>query len=140
MTLEELADTLPNGFHDAEVQTLALDFPRRLALFEMRVWVGSMDSAAGGERERYRSARITLAGLAYCAIDPPDPRYPYPDGQPVNVDLSAEVANYPLVTNSAPDTFASRFFVSGWNSFIHVAAASASLEWIPELPRPHAVP
>ena len=40
MTLDELARTLPNGFHDAALHSLALDFNLRTAELLLEIWVG----------------------------------------------------------------------------------------------------
>jgi hypothetical protein len=41
MTLDELAVSLPNGFHDAELKTLALDYERREARLVLDLWSGT---------------------------------------------------------------------------------------------------
>jgi hypothetical protein len=80
-TLVELARRLPNGFHDAQVSACTLDFVRRTVVFELQVWMGD-----DTDRERYRSARLSVSGLAYCAIDPPDPGYPFAERAPLGSD------------------------------------------------------
>ena len=59
MTLDELARTLPNGFHDAEVSTATLDYARGEARLILDVWIGDMEAPAK-ERETYRLAELTF--------------------------------------------------------------------------------
>ena len=130
MTLEELADRLPNGLHDLLVDRLSIDFIDRVLTLEVSVWTGDLNEQLDAEREARRSARLRLHGLQYCVVDPPDPRYPYDKADALwLVDL---LDADPVVVGalSLPaGCFSSRFFVNQWNSFIHVGACSATLEW-----------
>jgi len=53
----ELADTLPNGLHDAELAMLKIGFVTREVRLELDIWIG--DEA---EREAYRRTEIRLSG------------------------------------------------------------------------------
>ena len=68
MTFEELARTLPNGFHDAELWRFEMDYGRRRLQFDLDLWIG--DDGAGA-RELYRPARVTLDQVAFLVIEPP---------------------------------------------------------------------
>ena len=85
MTLEELEDQLPNGFHDSMVSRLSLDFVSRTAVLELSLWVGDLESDDESLREAHRNAAVTLRGLQFCAVDPPDPRYPYAAPEPLSL-------------------------------------------------------
>jgi hypothetical protein len=130
VTIEDLAATLPNGFHDARVHVVSVDFSARAAELTLDVWVGAIDRPPGPEREKYRKARLNLIGLEYLAFEPPDPRYRYREAGPIKVDLcdpdDAVAESRPCVQTG----FAGRLFVSDWNSFIHFAAADARLDWL----------
>jgi hypothetical protein len=130
VNIEDLAAGLPNGFHDSQVHATSVDFDARVAEFTLDVWVGTMDSPPGPELEKYRRGRLRLIGLEYLTMESPDSRYPYRNSGPIVIDLCQPDE---AVTKSRPhpDTsFAGRFFVSDWNSFIHFAAADARLEWL----------
>jgi hypothetical protein len=130
VTLEELADTLPNGLHDAFVKTVLLDFTARTAVLDVSLWVGDIESGSEDERERRRSATITLHGLQFFVIDPPDPGYAYASPEPLwFVDISAPVADARLPRNLPREAFASSFFVNQSNSFVHVAALDVTIAW-----------
>ena len=62
-TLQELADTLPNGFHDAEVSSCAIDFVARIVTFELSIWMGDES-----DPERYRPDHLEITGLVFCAF------------------------------------------------------------------------
>jgi hypothetical protein len=66
VTLSELAASLPNGLHDANLGTVSLDFLTREARLELDIWIG--DEA---EMEAYRRAEIKLSGLHYWVSEPP---------------------------------------------------------------------
>ena len=73
MTLDELAATLPNGFHDSEVNGLRIDYIRREVTIDLVVWVDDHLSDDPGDRESYRPGSLTLSGLHFCCIEPPSP-------------------------------------------------------------------
>jgi len=128
-TLQEVADELPNGLHDAQIVSCALDFAARAVAFELAVWLG--DEA---EPERYRRAHLKVTGLVFCAFDPPDPRYPFADAKPLVVDLCDADPAVPANAVLPENAFSARFWVANWNSFIHLAATHAELTWASPIP------
>jgi hypothetical protein len=121
MDIFQIADSLPNGFHDSELTELALNFAKRSAHLSLSVWIGD-----NTERETYRAATLELRGVDYCLIDPPDPRYPFRSDQPLTIDLTTpEQSTQALQITGVPF----RFWVAQWNSFIHMCAADAAFEW-----------
>jgi hypothetical protein len=134
MTLDELARTLPNGFHDAEVTTVTIDYERHELLLRMRVWLGGVDSP---DSELYRTAVVTLSGLLFCVIEPPNPRYPYRDAGALTIDTgTVESLPSPPETDLPDQTpegaFTNWIFVGEWNSFIYASAIEAGLVWVDE--------
>jgi hypothetical protein len=135
LTLEELADSLPNGFHDSELKRLSVDFERRRICMDMSLSVGRPDDPPE-HREDYRDARVEVSGFSFLVIGQPDGNNNF--AQPGTMQL---VDAYP--TESIPEiaeglksllkvpyhTFAQSFYVSGWNSFIHIAARDCSVSW-----------
>lgn len=128
-TLVEIAQSLPNGFHDARVRTCDLDFVARTLTLNLDIWVAE-DVADSLERERYRPARLRIVGLAFCQMEAPDATCGFDEPGPLVVDLCEPEAGHRLAEAISPKAFLSRFFVSKWNAFIHVAADSAELEWL----------
>jgi hypothetical protein len=89
VTLEELEDNLPNGFHDAEVFSLELDYALAVAKFHLNLLVGWPDDRES-ERQAYQEATLLVTGLCFCSIDAPSPTYPFlPDGKPICVSGDA---------------------------------------------------
>ena len=130
VTLEELAQTLPNGFHDAEVKAIAIDYVGRRVVFDVSVWVGDMEAKAA-PREGYRDGEVVIEGLRFIVVEPPDPRYPFGREAPVRVSGCERVSasEMPVVSAVPVGCFVSRFFVVDWNSFIYVAGVGAELTW-----------
>ncbi len=131
MNLADLEQQLPNGFHDAEVSRISIDFLARNATLELEIWIGDMACPPEDGREVYRAARLELLGLAYLAMEPPDPNYGYLKERqpgPLDIDLSYVLSaeGHPL---TQPGEFNARFFVYPWNSFIELSAVDARLTW-----------
>jgi len=133
MTFEELDETLPNGFHDAKIVRVAIDYAERSAILIMQLLVGMPDSA---DPEEYRKATVKITGLCYYSIEPPDPNYPFlRGGTPIGVagypeDSAAFAALNALLSVMPKGVDCYRFFVHDWNSFIHVAAEEVHFEWV----------
>jgi hypothetical protein len=123
MNLFELAESLPNGLHDAELRRVAVDYIDRTAILELEIWVDDMDALP----ELYRPARITLTGLVYFAIEPPYHSYPFRDAGALTIDLSR--LEKPFVSGCESES-AFRLFISEFNSFIYADAPRAELEWL----------
>ena len=134
MTLFELEQTLPNGFHDAHIQSFSVNYVTREATITLDVLVGVPDGKTEFEREAYRTCLLKLTGVEYFVIDPPDPTYAYAKPGTLWIDAgpleSAKLnSKVKLPSLQSKNSFAYLFFVQDWNSSLYVAATDASLEW-----------
>lgn len=135
MQLEQLANSLPNGFHDAELEGVSIDYVSREATLRMQLLVGDPDAQSEAAREAYRGAELQLSGLLYLVIEAPDSKYKYAERRALRIDAgradekSAPKPPIPLADLPA-GVSAYWFFVDDWNSLIHVAAMDARLRWI----------
>jgi hypothetical protein len=135
MTFEELDSELPNGFHDAKLYDLKIDYLGGSMVLRMGFDFGNPD---GPRRNDYRTGELQVTGLCFCSIDPPDPSYRYvPHGSALNVSGDpAKLDTFPplekLSPTLAPGVSCYRFFVHEWNSFINIAAKNVHLSWIEE--------
>jgi hypothetical protein len=135
MNIEEISNTLPNGFHDAYIQRLNIDYAKQEAVFELEICVGDSNSENPVKRDEYRSGRLKLNGFLFCVIEPPD--IPF-DESSINkhgalwiADDSSdfgELKSYPLLPELS-DGFRHWFFINNFNCFIYVAAMNAMFEW-----------
>ena len=135
-TLDELAASLPNGFHDAELNALAIDYAKRELRLSLKIWVGDVAAEAEEEREAYRSAELLISGLIYFVCEPPDPTYPFHSDGSLTIDTGGiqgldrptSVALPPVSTAA----YVNWIFVKEWNAFFYVAARDAQLSWLME--------
>ena len=134
MQLTDIENSLPNGFHDAFIESLNVDYTSKRALIKLRLCIGDPDATTKEEKEAYKKADLELLGLVYFVIDAPDNRYKFLETKELWID-GGEVKpgsspSTPVPIEMLPKgTFAYWFFARDWNSFIHVAAMSAKLEW-----------
>jgi hypothetical protein len=138
MTLAELDDSLPNGFHDAEITKFVWDFAAESAAFEVILLVGDPDGEDYEAREARRNGTLEVSGIVFVAIDPPFPRgldpRPYkPSGafqiDGVVTDEKVFAVLPKLKPELPPDTEIFSFYVINSNSFIHIAAKEANVVW-----------
>jgi len=129
MTFHERSQTLPNGFHDAELSHFEKDYLSRRLTFDLMVWTGDMENK--GIRELSRPARVPLERVAFLSIEPLDTKYDWLTSGAVIVDtgeghLQQETYSLP---KPPPNTSETWFYIKTTNSFLHMAAGDALLEW-----------
>ena len=135
MTLEEISDSLPNGFHDTQIKKINLDYANREARLDLEIWIGTDSSTKGEDPDTYRAAQLILSQLLFCVIEPPDPNYSYQEGKPLWVDAGSspytQISTSIRLPEPLPEgAFIHWFFVNNWNAFIQVAAKNARLEFL----------
>lgn len=134
-TIADLEKSLPWGLHDAHLESVHIDWAAARLTLNVRV-------ALGKHQEEDRRAKIVVEGLVFCAVDPPqiDRSNGYePTPQTgLRIDSGEGAAGHAkdALPVTPTDCFLTYFFVSNWNSFIHVCGRNASLEW----QEPNAVP
>jgi hypothetical protein len=140
VTLDELDRSLPNGFHDAQLFSLELNYTARSAKLHLNLLVGWPEDPEL-EREAYQEATLTITGLCFCSIGPPQSNYPFlPDGNPIGLSGDpAKPDHLPslpdLVERFPPGTWCYRFFMDDWNAFIYIAGRDTTFAWIGDKPK-----
>ena len=125
MTIDDIEQSLPNGFHDSTITSVHVNYAQRTAEIDMQVLVSGPDSA---DKEEYRPVKLSISGLLYFVIEPPD--HPYTSSEPWVADGGSSEVTEPASQLPKPlpaGAFTYWFFVNDWNSFIHVAALTAHL-------------
>ena len=130
VTLEELENSLPNGFHDAEIQRICIDYQQRIMTIDMAVFVGDVDAPLE-KREAYREGALVISGLQFATIEPPDARYPFSTPGASRIDACDMTKNLdPSLLQALPEgSFVRSFFVDDWNTFLHIAGLRAEIQW-----------
>lgn len=133
MTIKEIEKSLPNGFHDAKLVKIDIDYVNREGKFYIQVDIGTSDNMLESH-ESYRAGLLKLKGLLFCIIDPPDFKCPF-QGEDGLWITDSGVAKHGMGSISLPTelpsgAFAHYFFINDWNSFIYFAAMDASFEWL----------
>jgi hypothetical protein len=135
-TLEELVvEEEPHAtFHDAGVQSIAVDFANGTCTMECDLAVGDPEDADKDVRERRRLGRLVFKGLLLWVFEPPVevPRKPggalwlTSDG-PLG-EASAPSARS-LALSAPIDAVRWYFYFSNLNVFAYIAAAGVVFEW-----------
>ncbi len=132
MTFEEIEEKLPNGFHDAKIRNIGMDFVGLSLAVEMELHASEHGDP---DRERYRRGTLRLGSPCLFFIEPPDPRYPFvPDGVPLNVDGdSVKIGQNSGLDRLIPvlpqNSSLYRFFLEEWNSFIYLGGGNVEFSW-----------
>jgi hypothetical protein len=132
MTFEELELRLPNGFHDAAIREINLDFIGRSVVLGMDVLTGGPGDP---DPELCRPGTLKLSPAYLFFIEPPDPRYSFvPNGSALKVDGDSVRAGQnvevdrlsPMLPQNATKY---RFFLEKWNAFLYLAGGGAEFSW-----------
>lgn len=130
MTIEDIEQLLPNGFHDSYITALHVNYAQRTLEMDMKIWVSDLET--GGDPDEYQPLKLSISGLIYFVIEAPgylDTSKPWlVDGGSSEVETSPSRPPGPLPTGA----FTYWFFVNNWNSYIHIAALSANFETTPD--------
>lgn len=132
MTLEDLDNALPNGFHDATISDLARNFENATLRLKIDVLVG-LPSDPPGEADRYRAGELIFHGVLFCVIEAPDHESAFRHPGCIWFCFSRmEPGALPdSLMNSLPsETLCYSFYILDWESHIHVAAADVSFAWL----------
>src|SRR2546430_17323890 len=126
MTLEKIADFLPNGFHDAFLKRTQVDYVNREAELELEVWVGDLMSKEPTSREAYRAGKLRLAGLRRYTVEAPNREYLDEEHNGQKIDLAPPEYDRKSYSPQEPlpaSGFAGAFiFTDEMNSFLNVVA------------------
>jgi hypothetical protein len=127
--MDEVERLLPNGFHDALLRRLSVDYEASVLRLEIEFWIGDM--ADEERREIYRPGRVTVTGLGFLIIDNPC-KGDGPFTGKLWIDGGAGDPETSAVPLPPPESGAFRYwlFVDEWNGFIRFAGRSAGLEWL----------
>ena len=136
MTFQELAQSLPNGFHDAELHRLEIDYVQQVLRMELVVWIGRM--SARETRELYRPAEVVVEKVGFLAMESPDENSPWNEAGALTIDtgtVDPQECSFQLPPVPT-GTSVTRVYVYDWNRDFYFAGANAQLEWTgPEVNR-----
>jgi hypothetical protein len=124
MTVDELERTLPNGFHDAVLENIAIDYRQRRAEIAVSVEIG--DEKSG---EVYRRGRLVVEGLFFFSIDLPHNLIASLEGELIVDSGPGDPSTSPSQRALPTIGFTHWFFVSRWNAFIRFGGREAELVW-----------
>ncbi len=131
MKIEDIENNLPNGFHDAFIKNVNIDYSENIVTFNMEVLSNNPDI---DKENNYKGGKLILKRVLYCAIEPPDDNYLKKDLESLRIDAgtldSLETKPMTTLPKTIPeDAFSHWFFVQQWNAFIYVAAFDADFFW-----------
>lgn len=127
MTPADIDASLPNGFHDALLRRLDVDFAGAEVRFGFEFWVGDLDAETEEGREAMRPGVLRLTGMTSMSIEPPDARYQFSKDAGVRVD--GDFGAYPGDPAQPEDGQVRLWlYASTWNSRMLFTAKECALE------------
>ena len=126
MTLSQLSDTLPNGLHDAELFGCNVSFIAGTVVLDIAIDVSTMEADG-----YFEDAEIRLTELLTIVLDAPCIGVPMGSSLLV-LDCETDAGCYPAFSAVPQDIrhkFYSLYLGHPCNTFMHIAAESAEIEW-----------
>ena len=126
MTLSQLAHTLPNALHDARLFGISISFIAGTAVLDFAIDV-STDEMDG----YFEDAEIRLSGLRAIVLDAPGVMGPMLNALHVR-DTETDAQCYPAylsVSEHLRYMYYSLHLAHPCNTYMHIAAESAEIEW-----------
>jgi hypothetical protein len=127
MTIEELEETLPNGFHDSQIVSISVNFLVGTCCIELDVDHDDPDP------DVFKRMKLQLKDVSLVAIEPPDPKIDlstketvWASGHPTSEKILPALDSYRK--SAPPNTFFYSFFLHELNCHIHLGAKEATLE------------
>jgi hypothetical protein len=131
MTLDAVDRSLPNGFHDAYLRRLAIDYVERTVTLDLDLSYGDPNVATEAERDAYRRGQVVISGLVWCVMEPP--RTPgskrSEDGSRIDAGPLSALKDAPELLAVPSGAFSWWFYLDEPNSFIYIAATDATLNF-----------
>lgn len=129
MSLKELEGSLPNGFHDARIKKINLNYEKRIIVLEIAVDISNPDT----DLPEYRVGKIVISNFLFCVIEQPDNKYITLANEGLWISGSDQISPEDLpmkITAQLPEgSFVHRFFINNWNAFLYLVAMDSQLEW-----------
>jgi hypothetical protein len=128
---DALLHTLPNGLHDADLRSIAVDFAAATVTCVVDVDLSDPDVPASEGRSR--PARLVFHEVSHVTIDAPG--LPSDRLQPVWIDAgSGQPTGATRPEVHAPDGgFLAWLYLASVEGFVRIGARSASLAWLGEM-------
>lgn len=128
MNMSDVEDSLPNGFHDAILISMCVDYSPKVLRLVLDVCIDDFET---DEIDRHRLGELTVSGLQYLAVEAPRD---HANGSELLIDMGKigepnAPAHVVPPEHLAKGSFCYWIFVSNWNSFIYFAALDASWTW-----------
>jgi hypothetical protein len=129
-SLDTIERSLPNGFHDAELLGLHLDYGNQTADLELRLDVGSPDVPDEDGTDSYRPAHLKFSGVQFVVMDAPGERC-----DPGTVSLIDVGAGQPRTAPCAlpaleEGVFLCWVFMIRTSNFLRIAARDVAIKWV----------
>ena len=130
-----LGKTEPHAtFRDARLVAVSLDYRSNEAITTWELCVGDPDDSMRAARERRRTGRLVLSGVAFWVIDPPEaldarPGLPWLTGTGPLSELPTDVGKQlaRLLPTGASGWY---FFFASWNAHMYGGARRLTFEWV----------
>jgi len=68
------------------ITAVNIDYVNQQVRLSLSVWCGDLSSEDRKIREAYKDGELSLSGLLYWVVEPPDPSYDYAQSKPLWID------------------------------------------------------
>ncbi|MGE5343396.1 MAG: hypothetical protein ACM3SY_18155 [Candidatus Omnitrophota bacterium] len=131
MTIQEIEEKLPNGFHDAEIEDINLNFVNKLARIDLNIWIGDIK-----DPEKYQKARLYFTDFLFLSIEPPYEKTYFLNTLTVDLesnddDILDKYESFKVLKKFLPEGYLITCFVLlNHDTLMYFVAKDVKFEWI----------
>ena len=126
----EILESLPNGFHDALLKSVFVNYESDKIILSLDIWIGNLDDPVEQMREQYIPGILEFHGIEFFISEAPRPAVPCSRNEKllINIDGIESLAGKIRVKLPGFDqtkSFAVWVYISNFNCFLFICARSA---------------
>lgn len=129
MNLEQILNSLPNGFHDSKLLQLVIDWRSKVLKLELSVWIDEGPQVQGSFQENYRIGTLELRGLHFIHISPEGFKSFSSSTQGAWIDIGCDFSNVKVTLPFSVTASSGWIYFNDYNGFLFFDADSADFSW-----------
>jgi len=127
---DEISDSLPNGFHDALLKSIFINYESDEIRLNLDICIGNPDDPIEEKRDQYMSGILEFYGIKFFISEAPNPVVPWQKNEELlinieGIDSLPEKMRSNLPKFNQTDFFAVWIYISNFNCFLYICARSA---------------
>lgn len=128
--IDEISKQLPNGFHDAILKSIFINYESDEILLSLDICIGIPDDPIEEMRDQYMSGKLEFFGIKFFISEAPEPIVPCQKNEELLINIEGIESLPEKIRSNLPkfnqtDSFAVWIYINNFNCFLFICAQSA---------------